>query len=89
VTDLDTLSALKIQIDGLLAVTIERAGQLIGVSTRTMYRRRHKFEICRRNRHLYVSVQSIIKFVAEETYRGNKHYDLTRSFKSPMGRKAG
>jgi predicted DNA-binding transcriptional regulator YafY len=87
--DLETLSSLKVRIDALLAVTMERAAELCEVSIRTMYRHRDKFETCRRKGHIYISVQSIIRFVAEEKYRGNKQYDLTRSFKSWSGRTQG
>ncbi len=80
--DLHALAALKRRIDEEPAITLERAAQTLGISPRTLRRRIHEFEVRRGpNRHIFVTVRSVTRYLVQEQYQATRDFDLTRSVK--------
>jgi hypothetical protein len=71
------LAALKHRLgEGLLAVPIEEAAQLCNLSTRTIRRRLHQFEVRRdRRNHILISRRSIQRFLECERYQPSLNFD--------------
>lgn len=80
--DLNALLALKNRLDQEPVLTLEKAAEVCAISTKTLRRHIHRFEVRRgRNRHIYVTVRSIMHYLAREQYQPSPHFDLTRSLK--------
>jgi hypothetical protein len=78
-TEIQKLVSLKRQIFEEPAVPIETAAQLCGISHRTLRRHLHLFESRRgRNRHLYITLRSIEKFLVREQYAPTREFDITQ-----------
>jgi hypothetical protein len=77
--DINSVVDLKHRLEEEPAVRIELAAELIGVSERTIRRRLHNFEFRRSRRHIWITLRSIAKFIAEEQYQPSLHFDLRKS----------
>jgi hypothetical protein len=64
--DLDSVVDLKRRLlEEEPAVRIELAAELIGMSERSLRRRLHQFEYRRNHRHIWITLRSIAKFIAD------------------------
>jgi hypothetical protein len=78
----DTLSALKQRLEAEPAVPLETAAELCNLSTRTIRRRIHRFEVRRdRRNHILVSLRSIKRFIESEQYQPSLDFDARKSVK--------
>ena len=59
------------------AVPIEEAAELLGISVRTLYRRRSEFEHRRQNRHLYFTLRGIQEHIEIEQYNPSLSFNVT------------
>jgi hypothetical protein len=75
------LAVIKYRLgEGLPAVPIEEAAQLCNLSTRTIRRRLHHFEVRRdRRNHILISQRSIQHFLECDRYQPSLHFDARKS----------
>ena len=79
--DLHALAALKRRMDEEPAVPIERAAEMLAISTRTIRRHLHEFEVRRVHRHIFITVRSVERQLTQERYQATRGFDLTRFMK--------
>lgn len=85
-SEFDRLASLRRKIWDEPAVTLERAAELCGVSPRTLRRRLYLLESRRGpNRHIYVTVRSLEKFLLREQYSPSREFDIPRSLSHKPG----
>ena len=78
-SELNDLLNLRGRIMEEPAVTIERAAELASTSVRTLRRKLHRLEWRRgRNRHIYITVRSLKKFILREQYGSTREDDCSR-----------
>lgn len=76
--DLCAISRLRDRLNGVASLRIEHAAEVLGVSLRTLYRRRNEFEYLRRAGHIYVTTRSILEHIELQQYSPTAKFDLTR-----------
>ena len=84
---LASIVKLKRQLEDLPAVTIEVAAELLGISVRTLYRKRAHFEHKRQSGHLYFTLRGLKEHIEIEQYNPTSAFDVTFSpgFDAPDG----
>jgi DeoR/GlpR family transcriptional regulator of sugar metabolism len=76
---------LKQLLEAEPTVSIEVAASVLGVSVRTVRRHLNVFEVRRGvHRHLYLTVRSVARFLAQESYQPSRDFDATREFYSRL-----
>ena len=75
--ELGGILKLRRQLEFEPAVPIRRAADLLKVHPRTLYRRRHEFELIRRGRSWYITLRSLKRHIEEEEYHSTAFFDLT------------
>lgn len=73
-----SIAKLRTELENTPSVKIERAAELLGVSVRTLYRRRYEFEHRRQGGHLYFTLRSLRQHVIQQ-YHPTTSFDLTIS----------
>jgi helix-turn-helix protein len=77
--DLESITRLRVRLESVPAIPIEKAAELLDLSIRTLYRRRGEFEHRRHNRHLYFTLRSIKEHIEIEQYNPTPSFDITIS----------
>jgi hypothetical protein len=72
-----SIAKLRVDLETVPSVTIERAAELLDLSVRTLYRRRREFEHKRQKRHLYFTLRGIKQYIEIEQYNSTTSFDIT------------
>src|SRR5437660_12885129 len=72
--DPHALAALKRRIHEEPAVPIECAAEMLGISTRTIRRHLYKFEVKHVHRHIFITVRSVARYLAQEQYQATQGF---------------
>lgn len=75
-SSLADLESLRRRISEEPRIKIEEAARLLGISTNTIRRRRHDFELVKVKGHLYVTARSLLRFMSTHLYSPSAYFDV-------------